>query len=120
MSVTMEPMLSPSVAFIFTTWRSLMPCRLTTRLGEETKSLVRSNKSVPPAKTSASFQLLPRSFTAPSFVVGLANSKGCISPVLPLGLLESFQYFIRGQRQRGHADANGVRDCIGNGRARRN
>src|SRR5579859_605153 len=65
-----------------TLWSSLTAWRLTTRLGVDTKSLVRSSKSVPPARISDSSQFAARSLIASSFVVGLAYSNCCISPVL--------------------------------------
>src|SRR5579859_4921965 len=65
-----------------TLWSSLTALRLTTRLGVDTKSLVRSSKSVPPARISDSSQFAARSLTASSLVVGLAYSNCCISPVL--------------------------------------
>src|SRR5437867_10760232 len=57
---------------------SRMSFMLTSRLGATISSFIRASRSVPPASTSASAQLLPSRPTACSLVVGLAYSNARI------------------------------------------
>src|SRR5262245_63976235 len=84
---------------------SLMFLILTTRFGVTMKSFMSEIRSVPPARTSASPQDLPSNATACSLVVGLAYSNFCIGPSF---LFERREHAVRSQRERGHANANGV------------
>src|SRR4051812_5883767 len=98
--------------------RSLISLLLTIRLGCTTSSFISEIKSVPPASTAASSQLVPSSPMACSLVVALAYSNARIFSAS--FLFQRRQNLVRGQRQRRHAHADGVGDGVRDSRARRN
>src|ERR1044072_3816709 len=78
---------------------------LTSRFGCTISSFISERRSVPPASTSASAQLVPSNAAACSFVVGLAYSNPRIAASL---LFQSFEHSIRSEWQRRYANTDGV------------
>src|SRR5262245_2294243 len=78
-------------------------------------SFIKESKSVPPARTSASAQLLPNKATACSLVVGLAYSNARI--LFASLLFESCKNSIRRKRQSRNAYANSICYCVRDDRA---
>src|SRR5262245_5432911 len=101
---------------VLTTSSSLMFLILTTRLGVTMKSFINESRSVPPARTSVSPQEAPSNATACSLVVGLAYSNFCIGPSF---LFERREDAVWSQRERGHANADGVGHGVRDRRAGR-
>src|SRR5262245_61483619 len=115
--VTSAPIVAEPLRGVLMTSSSLMFLMLTTRFGATMKSFMREIRSVPPARTSASPQEAPSSATACSLVVGLAYSNFCIGPSF---LFERREHAVGGQRERGHANADGVGHRVRDRRAGRN
>src|SRR5215510_2393462 len=113
---TRAPITAEPLRGVLMTSSSLMPLMLTTRFGVTMKSFISESKSVPPARTSVSPQEAPSNATACSLVVGLAYSNFCIGPSF---LFERREHAVGSQRERGHADADGVGHRVRDRRPRR-
>src|SRR5713101_1515396 len=98
---------------------SRMSFMLTSRLGATISSFIRASRSVPPANTSASVQLLPSRPTACSLVVGLAYSNARIL-FASLLLVQSCQHSIGRERKIRHSHADRIGYCVRDRGARRN
>src|SRR5262245_33223853 len=114
--VTSAPIEAEPLRGVLMTSSSLIFLMLTTRFGVTMKSFIIERRSVPPARTSVSPQEAPSSATACSLVVGLAYSNFCIGPSF---LFERREDAVGGQRERGHANADGVGHRVRDRRARR-
>src|SRR5215471_3968954 len=97
--------------------RSGIALIFTSRFGCTMSSFIRESRSVPPARTSASAQLLPSKATACSLVVGLAYSNARI--LFASLLFKSCKDSIRRKRQSRNAHAYCVCHGVRDDRARR-
>src|SRR5438445_13684826 len=92
-----------------------MPLIFTNRRGVVTSSFIKDSKSVPPARTSTSPQVEPSSADTCSLPLGLEYSNGRIAASFRI---ESGQHSVWRNRQKRHAHANGIGNCVGNRRHR--
>src|SRR5262245_40267785 len=90
---------------------------LTRRFGCTMSSFISERRSVPPASTSASAQLVPSNAAACSFGVGLAYSNPRLAASL---LFQSFEHSIRREWQSRYANTDGVCYRVGDYGAWRN
>src|SRR5438270_11375689 len=96
------PMRNPAVGVKLTPRNSGMDLMLTNRLGVVISSFISESRSVPPANTSVSPQLLPSNAETCVLLVGVVNSNGRI---LTSGVQSSDNPLRRNGQER-HAHAN--------------